>query len=59
MHHDRGVLQAAMKEFLVRLDYEGRRDASFGIRQHAVFGHDGEAFDTGRTGHAWRQSLSE
>ena len=51
MHHHRGVLEAAVKEFLVGLDHEGRRNAPFGIGQHAVFGHDGKAFDTGRARH--------
>ena len=51
MHDHRGVLEAAVEEFLVGLDHQGRGNMTCGIGQHAVLGDDGEAFDTGWTRH--------
>ena len=52
VHDDRGVLEAVMKELLVGLDHQGRRNVPVGIGKHAIIGNDGEAFDAGRTRHA-------
>ena len=51
VHDDRGVLEAVVKECLVGLDHQGRRNMPIGIGEHAVVGDDGEAFDAGGARH--------
>jgi hypothetical protein len=51
MNYKRGLIKTRLKELLIGFDDEARRNASIRIRQHAIGGDDGEAFDAKRASH--------